>query len=263
MTKLAEEIVFYSPSNRAWYNSLTPTERDAWIKNMKYRSTHDSADKVVTEVGSKGNLLTSTINDLTGLGRARELRKRIAAYNMSKGEIENFLNKDLSKHYAGDRLTQEKAKQIELKALMKEYQDAREYANKANKSFYANNKDNAELYMTNVAPKKFNEGINNAFKARDIGSAVGAVGTGLLGGLAANWLARRFTKDNKSNWLTNLATIGATLGAGYLGGKYIGDYAGQNAATKAGFGSEYAMQAPNVNRFADNKAVNYFRNLIG
>ena len=263
MTKLAEQIRFYSPANRSWFTSLTPTERDAWINKIKYSAPYDSDDKVFTEVGPKGKLITGTIKNFAGLDRARELRRQIAAYNMSKDQIEAFLNKDLEKEFNGGRYIQEKEKQDKLRSLMKEFKDTRDYANKMNKAYYANNKDGAENYMTNVAPKKFNEGINNAFKARDVGSAVGAVGTGLLGGLAANWLARRFTKDNKSNWLTNLATIGATIGAGYLGGKYIGDYAGQSAATKAGFGSEYAQQAPLVNRFADNKAVNYFRDLVG
>lgn len=263
MTKLAEEVYFYSPANRAWFSSLTPTERDAWLNNMSRRSAYDSADKIVNTVGTKGNIITSTIKDYAGIDLGRDLRKQIAAFGMNKQQINDFLNKDLSKEFTGDRYIQEKAKQDKLRSLMSEFRDVRSNINKLNKDFYAKDKDKADLYMTNVAPKKFNEGINQAFRARDLGTAAGAVGTGLLGGLAANWLARRFTKDNKSNWLTNLATIGATLGAGYLGGKYIGDYAGQSAAAKAGLGSGYAMQAPNVNRFADNKAVNYFRDLVG
>lgn len=262
MTKLAEEV-FYSPSNRVWFSSLTPTERDAWMNNMLRRSTYDSADKIVNTVGTKRNIVTSIIKDPFGIAEGRDLRKQIAAYGMSKDQIEKFLNKDLEKEFNGGRYIQEKEKQDKLRALMSEFYKTRASIAKQNKDWYAKNKDNSELYMTNVAPKKFNEGINQAFRARDLGTVAGAAGTGLLGGLAANWLARRFTKDNKSNWLTNLATIGATLGAGYLGGKYIGDYAGQSAATKAGLGSEYATQAPKVNRFADNKAVNYFRDLIG
>lgn len=259
MTKLAEEIRFYSPANQRWFNSLTPLERDTVVNQMMYRSPYDSAEKIMNS--SNGG--TAKIGDLTGIDSGRYIRNRIASYGMTKDELEAYINRDLSKDFTGKRLKEELAKQQEIKNTLNTFEMLRKYINGSNKAFYAKNKDGVESRMTNAAPKKFNEGINNAFKARDIGSAVGAVGTGLLGGLAANWLARRFTKDNKSNWLTNLATIGATLGAGYLGGKYIGDYAGQNAATKAGFGSEYAMQAPNVNRFADNKAVNYFRNLIG
>ena len=260
MTKLAEEVLFNSPSNRAWFSSLKPLDRNTVLAQMKYMSPYDSASKI-TDVTPSG--ATMTASDPVGIGYGRELRKQIDQYGMSKDQIKEFLNKDLAKDYTGLKLRQEQAKQKNLKDLVERFYRVRDHIAKANAEYNTKATTNAERFMANVAPKKFNEGINNALKTRDIGTAAGAVGTGLLGGLAANWLARRFTKDNKSNWLTNLATIGATLGAGYLVGKYIGDYAGQSAATKAGLGSEYAAQAPNVNRFADNKAVNYFRNLVG
>ena len=259
MTKLAEEIRFYSPANQRWFNSLTPIQRDAYINQMVYRSPYDSAGKIINLPGAG----TIMMGDATGIATGRKFRKQLDSYGMTKDQLEDYINKDLSKDFQGEKLKQELAKQEEIRDTYTRFLMQHAVLNKSNKDFYANNKDDVESRMTNAAPKKFNEGINNAFKARDVGSAVGAVGTGLLGGLAANWLARRFTKDNKSNWLTNLATIGATIGAGYLGGKYIGDYAGQSAATKAGFGSEYAKQAPLVSRFADNKAVNYFRDLVG